>query len=585
MASSLALILHVAGIFALVMRSVANREVALRATAVAEKRANATAAESAKLRHRSLGPPTEAETTMNILALLQRFKSYADDTQRSAEQRHTAEALRLSAAMNITLDDGVRQALKVSAANNADSLAETKRVLSSISKFVSSLKLVLQSARDKGKGCEGVVCGVHSSCTETTGGAQCVCNEGYVSQGDGMPCRAPFGFAPHRLLLSGSMGLTAKAADMNIATITSKKVAVVWRDVSHADSGKMLLGNILDAGAVEWGSPQKFSGSGKAFDPVVRGTPSGDFAVAWRDKNKGGSCWLRAGVGLLGAPISNLKWGQALQFCTKQAHGMVLAALPPNRVAVFFSDHTPPSTNAPQESFGNSLLVDIIPASGELSPIGNFHFTNQAVTRLAVTMLSPTSFVIGCRSAKAIDELNTGAAVGQEALAVYGEMDDVDLVFDPNPLSVDPSQTQIWSRGVGKIGPNTIGYAYHLGKKAQTMLAIAQVDPVTKMMTLKGEPKMIHEGATPYVSMIPTPYSEVDPLQHTLVLYESGGESKISMCTVNSDVEIDTCEETPWMKLKLTSVSGVPLGMGRIMFAFTTAGGVPYYTTVGVAKK
>merc|ERR1712151_1481809 len=44
----------------------------------------------------------------------------------------------------------------------------------------------------------------------------------------------------------------------------------------------------------------------------------------------------------------------------------------------------------------------------------------------------------------------------QEAMAMYGEMVDNDLVFDPNPVNLEPKSPQIWARGVSLVAPNTV---------------------------------------------------------------------------------------------------------------------------------
>lgn len=539
---------------------------------------------SSMVRHHALGAPTKSQVTNNILDLLGKFKAYAEDSSQGVQERHQSETLRLLESMKMTKDAHVRQALNESLEMSDSTLQDTTRVFSSITKFVKSLEMVLSSAKEQGQSCEDVDCGANAGCTQTTKGAQCVCKMGFV--GDGKDCTAPENFVPRHLLLSGSEGAITRAAEVNVAELQGSKVVVVWRDLSHKDQGRLAIGIIRGAGRIEWGTPEKFSGDQKAYDPVVVGNPDGSFAVAWRDQERDGTCWLRGGAV---RPDHNQQsqaqvvWGgPAAQFCSRQAHAMEMISFPDNRAAVFFTDRTPPSADAAPEVFGNSLLYRV-GDKGELTTLGNYRFADQAVVRLKATMLTPTSFAIGCRSAKAVDELSSSTPVEQEALAVYGELGDMDLVFDPNPLSLEPNTKGIWARGVGKITNTSFGYAYHLGNEQQTKLAIVKVDPATKRMNVTGPPAIIHTGdSTPYVSMLSTPYSDADP--HTMVLYEVGSQSHVNFCSVKDD-SLQDCEESPWMKVKVSSVKGIPLSGGRGFFVFTTMGGVPYYTTVGIAKK
>jgi len=318
---------------------------------------------------------------------------------------------------------------------------------------------------------------------------------------------------------------------------------------------------------------------------MVVGLPSNSIVVAYRDANREGSGWIRAaeiGVsGVRGADM-HLSWGPALVACRNQAHGFGLVPLPGNRVAAIYPDNTPATKQRPREAFGNSLLA-VVGAKGSLSVVGKFRWTDAPVVRVEVAMLTPASFVVAARAGKLVDELDTSKITRQEAMVVYGELDDTDLVFDPNALNIEPAATQVWGRGVGVVAPNTFGYAYQLGQTQKTKLAIVQVDPETHRMKVADGPMELGEGFSPYVSMLSIPYSPADP--HTLVYYQPKDTAKFNICDVTTIGKLQHCEDFVWAAQPLGSVAGVTTKGGKSLFLFTTKAGVPYYQVVSLAKK
>jgi len=530
------------------------------------------------------------ETPEAIEAILRSFSVQARELGNKLGMKHEMETERLAAAMNATSDNPTSIALSASMTTNDNNFKDAHKITSSIQRYAKDFTMVLEATNEGGATCKDINCGVHAACTNTMLGAQCVCNEGYV--GDGQNCNAPVAFVPNRLLQDGISGISPKVADIHVAVFAANRVVSVWRDESHAGAGRMMTGDVAGTGVIEWGAPEKFTWNGKAYDPVVVGTPMGNsFVVVWRDNNKHGTCWMRAGVlgatGIRGADL-HITWGQWTTFCENQAHRMTLMSLPPNKVVVIYPDRTQATLRKVSQSFGNSILVDV-GSKGELVTVGNFNFAEQPLTRVEVTKLTPSSFVIGARSAPAEDEMNPGVQVKQEAVAIFGELMDGDkLVYDPNSLSIEPQATDIWARGLGLVAPNTFGYAYQMGKTLETRLAVVHVDPSTHKMrtTMK---TAIHQGNTDYVQMIPVPYTASDP--HTFVYYRSqdpktgAAHSSANICTVTKTGEIKECEEFPWLLSDVSSVSAARLGSGRSLFVFTNKKGVPFYSVVGVAKK
>lgn len=531
-----------------------------------------------------VGPPTSSENMVYLLRTLRRFQTFSGQGRTGLESRHAAEEQRLRDAITQTSDEGVREALTQSLASNQRSLTETARIYSSMSNFSESLMDLLSAATSKGYGCERMACGHHASCTDTTRGPECVCNEGFV--GLGGDCRAPPEFLPRRLLSEGS-GPATQVADVHVAVFEQNKIAVVFRDLTNANTGHLLVGSVRETGTVDLSPPELFtSPGGKAFAPVVVGTSDRRLAVAWRDEQRQGTCWLRGATmgasGVRGADMA-LSWGEPVNFCSGQAHKMSLLAFPDNRIVVLFSDRTRGTERAASASFGNSLLAQV-GAGGGIATSGLFRFSDHPVCRLEVTKITPTSFILAARAGKAVDDLDPSISTRQEAMAMYGEVVDNNLVFDPNPVNIEPQQAQIWSRGVSLIAPNTFAYAYQDGTDMKMKMAVVEVDAVSHRMKMVAAPVVVRDGFSPYVSMLSVPYTAADP--HTLVYYDSGNSSMVNLCSWSTEHKrLGRCEDFPWLTERLTAVSGVHLGGGKSLMVFTPESGVPYYGVFGLSKK
>jgi len=451
-----------------------------------------------------------------------------------------------------------------------------------------SLGGLLRTASVVGERCLGVSCGPHASCAVTLAGAECICSEGYVGLGRERSCRAPPGFLPRALLRQDHAGGTTRVGDLELAVFQGDRIAVVFRDLSQEDTGRVIVGKVHNSGTVDVSAPVQFtSPAGRAFGPVVAGTEDGRILIAWRDENRMATCWMRgAALGAEGLPGGfALRWGAATDFCGGQAHKMAALHVSGGKVALLYSDKVAATRFSHAESFGSALLAEVGPA-GDVQVLGTYRFANFPVCRLEAARISPTSFVVGARAAAARDADASAGAEPRErgALAVYGELIGSDLVFDTSPLSIVPDEGQIWARGVSLIAPNTFAYAYQQGDESQIRMAVAEVDPLSHAMRLVQSPVVIRHGFSPYVSMLSVPYSASDP--HALLYYGSGNSSKVTLCSWSvSEKRIHSCEEFEWLSNPVSSVAGAHLGRGQSLMVFATGSGTPYYAVFGLAKK
>jgi len=465
---------------------------------------------------------------------------------------------------------------------SAASLVETKKIFKSITMFSNSLETALGAAYEGSKGCADITCGPHATCTTTTLGGECVCDEGYI--GNGQNCHAPEIFLPNKLLHDGGVdGSAAKVAELHVAVFMGAKVVCVWRDVTNKNVGRVMLAH-TPPGNVIWASPEKFSGGSKAFSPQVVGFPTNRIAIVYRDEDKEGVGWIRGGeIGVSrvrGADL-HITWGEPQSFCRNQAHKIAVVNLPRSRLAAFYSDHIPATATKEEEAFGNSVMADV-DGMGGVRIIGKFRFTDDAVVRLEATLLSPTQFIVACRASKSVNEMDTSDIMRQEAMAVYGEMDDDDLLFDPQHLNIEPEKEQVWARSVGLVGKNEFAYAYQMGEKRRTKIAVVKVDPESHKMTVVDGPVVLHKGFSPYVKLINLAYAPTDP--HTLVYYQPKNKDLINICRFK-DGKITRCEDFPWVAQELSSVSAINLGGGRVLFMFANLQGIGYWQVMGLSKK
>jgi hypothetical protein len=531
------------------------------------------------------GPPSESDSMNFLMRTLNKFKAFAKESRAGVEERHKAEEERLQAGLTQSKDQGTMLALQQSVTSNAESLLETRRVYNNMVNFADSMENFLEKATSKGSGCESTQCGPHASCTDTTLGAQCVCNEGYV--GTGKDCAAPPEFMPHHLLFEGKGTQQTKARDMNVAIFGKNTIAVVFADMSRGGMGRTVVGNVREAGMAMMAPPEAFTVPGsQAFNPVVIGTEDKRILIQWRDQNTKGLCWMRAaamGTTSIRGAEQHLAWGEPVNFCRSQSHKMAAFPMPGNRVVVLFADLVKASQHTPAEAFGNSMLLEV-DNKGGITTMGNFRFADFAVCRLEVTKLTPKTFVIAARGAPMVDEMDSAVHTNQEAMALFGEMSGDDLVFDPNPVNLEPKGTDIWARGVSLIAPNTFAYAYQRGKESKIMMGVVHVNETTHRMDVLHQPSEIKAGFSPYVSMLSVPYTASDP--HTLIYYDGPLNSMINVCSWDpAKRNLKKCEDFTWVQGKVKSVSGVHLGGGKSFMVFAPESGVPYYGVFGLSKK
>jgi len=251
-----------------------------------------------------------------------------------------------------------------------------------------------------------------------------------------------------------------------------------------------------------------------------------------------------------------------------------------NRYILNYADHKAADANSAAARFGNSALGEVA-ANGDASILGIFRFSEEAVTRIEAIQLDDTSFVVAFRGAKQVDEMDTTKFVRQEVSCVFGQVDGNDLVFDPHPLHLEALKTQFWARSVSRISSHMFAYAYHSGEDQNTKLVTVEVDPTTHAMTPIST-QVLQNGFSPFVRMVSQPYTLDSP--HTLTFYGPNGKVVANVCSVDSGGKLSRCEDMELAPTAVQSFDATTMASGRLLVVFS-AGGIPYYQVVGLAKQ
>jgi hypothetical protein len=500
--------------------------------------------------------------------LLTKFKHFAESRLKITDERADLEQNRLQTAIEDSVLPSTKDVLEETLMQSEMSRKEEKNVLDEVLNFVNSVKGVMGSEQKKPETCAELTCGPGAICELMQDGATCKCDEGYV--GDGYVCKQPTSFTP-KLLLPDDPAV--QVSEMHVSEMKGK-LLVVYHNLAD-EKGYCLVGTVRPA-TVDWSAPVLFSANASAFSPVGAMIPESHgvakFVISFRDANTQGAGLVATGIlnpGANGTFVPVVKG--TVPFARMQSHQTSVLPLPGSRFAVFFAEHA-----ADGLSFGSAMLGQVhgdgIP---ELHGAGRgiFRFAESAVTRLTATLLTPESFVLAYRAA-ADPTADPLTVVRGEANVVYGKLAAKDLVFDPHPLALEPSKTEIWDRGLGLLTNNRFQYTYQSGTDEKTYVAVVEVDKLSHRMHVTSK-KEIAAGFTPFSRSIGLAYAPGTP--RTFSFYDHNGIGKFTTCNLNPGGVMEDCVEKTWLSKKAATVSSLALGQSRVFFAFAGSDGIPYY--------
>lgn len=515
-----------------------------------------------------------------IVELLDRLKVFAQGMQASEEQRHDSELTRLQAAMDLSAANTDRAVFETSIQKNEESRLELRNANTEMLSFYYTLKAQL-GAQGRAPSCAYLSCGDHALCVEydatSAGGQGAVCECRSCFAGDGYTCQ-PAVCTPSRyftaqaLLLHENPTWTPEAVEMNLVIFASKHIAVVWRDKAASNRGFIMLGNASDT--ITWGPMSTIFNDAGGYGPVVTAVSTKRLAIAFRDSAQGGVGYLTSGAVNVGSLTTTL--ATPIDFARNQAQQVSLVPLSGSRAVCLYAERVLDDEGTIQQAFGGAFLFHI-QSTGTIESLGTYHFAETPVARIAATALSPASFVVAFRAMPADNEVE---GPSRELSAVWMGLEGSELVVDKDlTLGIEPNRRGMWSRDVALISQNLFAYTYQSGSEEKTKLAIVRVDPETHGMEVIGPPRVIGNGATPYVKSISTPYIASTP--ETFTMFQRPNEvGTAKVCGVSMKGRITGCHDVKWADTRVASVSAARLGDGRLMFAFTDESGTPFFQVI-----
>merc|ERR1719171_691634 len=155
-----------------------------------------------------MGKAHVSEDVSFLMKLMEKFRKFAQDGDAAVEARHKDEEMRVQSYIAQANSSEAKLAMQTELSASAYSLIEEKKVFKSIMMFDKVLEKTMGDSYEATKGCADITCGPHATCTTTTLGGECVCDEGFI--GNGQDCHAPEPFLPKLLLHDGGHGTSAK---------------------------------------------------------------------------------------------------------------------------------------------------------------------------------------------------------------------------------------------------------------------------------------------------------------------------------------------------------------------------------------
>merc|ERR1719193_123495 len=312
-------------------------------------------------------------------------------------------------------------------------------------------------------------------------------------------------------------------------------------------------------------------GTTNVVEPVVAGLPSGRLAIAYRDEGKEGAAkgFL---VGAEVTPSGAVTFGAPLEFALHQAQGMSILPLPQNNVAVFFSDQKVDKSGNVTAGFGSVGLFNV-GDGGTVTLTGKFRFAEFPVSQIRATLLSDDEFVIAYRHVQ--DEPGVEK---EESSVIYGSFFEGEIVIDPHPLSMEPSQDGVLARDLMLVSLNTFAYGYYLSKTQEVKVSLVEVDPVTHRMK-KVNTETVSHGFTPFVKGISLAFAPKEPRSY--FYFKNGVQSIASSCATPE--RLSQCNNSTWTEFDAQSAAAVSIGDSRVVMTFTDELHAPHFQLLALA--
>lgn len=166
----------------------------------------------------------------------------------------------------------------------------------------------------------------------------------------------------------------------------------------------------------------------------------------------------------------------------------------------------------------------------------------------------------------------------QESSVIYGSFVDGEMVLDPHPLSLEPTEDGILARDVMLVSLNTFAYGYYLEKSQDVRVTLVEVEPVTHKMR-KVNTETVSHGFTPFVKGISLAFAPKEPRSY--FYFKNGATSIASSCATPE--RLSQCTNSTWTDFDVQSVAAVSIGDSRIIMTFTDELHAPHFQLLALA--
>eukprot|EP00927_Polykrikos_kofoidii_P049934 TRINITY_DN43906_c0_g1_i1.p1 TRINITY_DN43906_c0_g1~~TRINITY_DN43906_c0_g1_i1.p1 ORF type:complete len:694 (-),score=82.97 TRINITY_DN43906_c0_g1_i1:76-1887(-) len=551
-----------------------------------------------------------------VTEMLDKLKVLTQLRANVSESRQDRELARLNAALQRSVTPSDKAALMASIHSIAKARVEAHNASNEMYKFYYTIKAALGARGGLAPSCSVLQCGENAECrmgqstmlgTRETfesasfgsvapsvsgggsaGTASCVCKNCF--QGDGFDCRpsacgSPAYHPPRPLPMHrGEKTATSLIADIHVAVFSENCVAIVHRDASVEGRGFLQLGTVGERDAM-FGPLYGFSGDFAAFAPVVTALDNGRLLIAYRDEDRAGDGFVVSGE--VKVPFgANRSYLEAVlqrprRFARGQSQRMVALPFAGSRVVVLYSGHIPPSATSTAQSFGGAFFVQIS-QGGSMSILGKYRFArNRRVSRLAATLLTPTSMVVAYRALPAGTVVPGGKS--QELSAIWMGMRDEELVLGQKALELEPGRREMWNRDLALVSENLVAYSYQSGTEKRTKVAMIRVDPMSNRLFLASGPDTLHKGDAEFVQAVSLAAGQAEP--RTLTFFQRPGHtSKAAVCSVLATGQLSSCSEAAWVDNRFSCASASRLKDGRLFVAYADEKKSPWWQALSVQE-
>lgn len=430
-----------------------------------------------------------------VYEVIESVQKQAKTLQKSSDATLSASRSSIEAAASTAVSDGDKLILEEALDESKQTKSAYDAAYAALIRFSNTVSQAL-GAEPQSSTCDEIKCGENAVCDANT--AKCVCQEGFI--GDGILCSAPDIFLPEKVF--GDEKSTKKVTEVDAVTFQlnsdgSKKIAMVYRDESFNDRGYVIFGDV-SAAKVKFDASKilLISGETQAFGlrvialPADEGSSSTKLAVTYRDAKENGNGYMT----VVSAGESTDKDLYPAVIARNLNAPLAQVALKAGSVVVFYPSEALDTEGKVSSQFGEAAVVKVDGNKAEAQ--GRFRFYEKLVADVNVVNIGHEKFVLGFRGSRFAQPLDTDKKPsGEEAALVLGHQKGMELVFDPELLSVKSSGQQLVNHDLSLVSQNEVALSYYNQADMRAEVSLVSIDVKgkagKKLTQVEGYPKLV----------------------------------------------------------------------------------------------